>query len=51
MTVVELSAIYAGGVRATQLAAAGRIQGERETLARLDDALRTADAPLLGIWY
>ncbi|MFE6734125.1 GNAT family N-acetyltransferase [Microbacterium sp. NPDC057650] len=51
MTVVELSAIYAGGVRATQLAAAGRIRGDHEMLAGLDDAFRTADAPLLGIWY
>jgi predicted acetyltransferase len=51
MSVAELSAIYAGGVRATQLAAAGRIHGDLEKVAGLDDALRTADASLLGIWY
>ncbi|WP_353112015.1 GNAT family N-acetyltransferase [Microbacterium sp.] len=49
--VVELSAIYAGGVRATQLAAAGRIRTEPAVAAALDDAFRTAEAPLLGIWY
>lgn len=51
MTVVELSAIYAGGVRATQLAAAGRIRGDHDTIASLDDAFRTTEAPTLGIWY
>lgn len=49
--VAELSALYAGGVRATQLAAAGRVQGTPEALASFDDAFRTAEAPLLGIWY
>lgn len=49
--VAELSAIYAGGVRATQLAAAGRIQGDTALIAAIDDAFRTAEAPLLGIWY
>ncbi|MFE6995239.1 GNAT family N-acetyltransferase [Microbacterium sp. NPDC057659] len=51
MTVVELSAIYAGGVRATQLAAAGRIHGDPREIAAIDDAFRTTEAPTLGIWY
>ncbi|UJP11424.1 sterol carrier protein domain-containing protein [Microbacterium sp. KUDC0406] len=49
--VVELSAIYAGGVRATQLAAAGRVHGDPGGIAAIDDAFRTAEAPTLGIWY
>ncbi|WP_309065120.1 GNAT family N-acetyltransferase [Microbacterium sp.] len=51
MGVVELSSLYAGGVRATQLAAAGRILGDAAVLASVDDALRTAQAAALGIWY
>lgn len=51
LSAVELAAFYAGGVRATQLSAAGRVQAAPEALASLDDAFRTADAPLLGIWY
>lgn len=49
--VAELSALYAGGVHATRLAAAGRIQGDPTLIAALDDAFRTVHAPLLGIWY
>lgn len=49
--VEELSAIYAGGVPATQLAAAGRISGSAEAIAALDEAFRTSPAPHLGIWY
>lgn len=49
--VVELSALSVGGVRATQLRAAGRIRAEAAVAASFDDAFRTADAPLLGIWY
>ncbi|MEJ1088897.1 GNAT family N-acetyltransferase [Microbacterium sp. Mu-80] len=49
--VIELSAIYAGGVRATQLAAAGRIHGAGETITAIDEAFRASAAPLLGIWY
>lgn len=51
MSVLELSAMLVGGVRATQLAAAGRIQAESGQAAALDDAFRTEHAPLLGIWY
>lgn len=46
-----LSAIYAGGVSAVRLLAAGRLHATTTTAASLDDAFRTADAPLLGIWY
>ena len=46
-----LSSIYAGGVSAVRLRAAGRLHASTETAAALDDAFRTADAPLLGIWY
>ncbi|MGB4135169.1 MAG: sterol carrier protein domain-containing protein, partial [Microbacterium sp.] len=49
--VAELSALYAGGVRATALAAAGLIAGDAAIMASLDDAFRTAEAPTLGIWY
>ncbi len=51
LSVADLSSLYAGGVRATQLFAAGRILGEAGSLASVDDALRTERAPLLGIWY
>ena len=46
-----LSAMYAGGVTAAQLRAAGRLIASADVAATLDDALRTVDAPLLGIWY
>lgn len=46
-----LSAIYAGGVSAVRLRAAGRLATSAEMAASVDDAFRTADAPLLGIWY
>ncbi|MEV7631245.1 GNAT family N-acetyltransferase [Microbacterium sp. NPDC089318] len=51
MGVVELSAIYAGGVPAAQLAAAGRIQGARTAVDALSTAFLTAPSPFLGIWY
>lgn len=51
MTVAELSAVYVGGVTATQLYAAGRVQGSADAARRLDDAFRAAEAPLLSIWY
>jgi len=49
--VVELSALYAGGVPATQLAAAGRIDGDAAAVAAFSAAFRTQPAPHLGIWY
>ncbi len=49
--VVELSTIYAGGVPASQLAAAGRVHGDGDALSALSRAFLTAPAVLLGIWY
>jgi predicted acetyltransferase len=46
-----LSALYAGGVSAAQLRAAGRLDASAEVAASIDDAFRTAQAPVLGIWY
>ncbi|MFT4260609.1 GNAT family N-acetyltransferase [Microbacterium sp.] len=51
LSVVELSAILVGGVSATHLAAAGRIQADEAVSASVDDAFRAQRAPLLGIWY
>jgi predicted acetyltransferase len=49
--VAELSTVYAGGVPLSQLAAAGRVQGDADAIAALSRALRTDPAPFLGIWY
>lgn len=49
--VAELSTIYAGGVPATQLAAAGRVRGTASAVLELGRAFRTDPAPTLGIWY
>ncbi|QMU97776.1 GNAT family N-acetyltransferase [Microbacterium esteraromaticum] len=49
--VAELSAVYAGGVPAAQLAAAGRIDGDAAAAAALSAAFSTQPAPHLGIWY
>lgn len=51
LDVTALSALYAGGVSAAQLRAAGRMECTAERAASLDDTFRTAEAPLLGIWY
>ncbi|WP_272653690.1 sterol carrier protein domain-containing protein [Microbacterium sp. EF45047] len=51
LSVVELSAAYAGGVPLTQLAAAGRVQGVADAVTALSRAFLTDPAPLLGIWY
>ena len=48
---VELSAIYAGGVPATQLAAAGRVRGDDAAVSALSRAFLTSPSALLGIWY
>ncbi|MFB7250289.1 GNAT family N-acetyltransferase [Microbacterium sp. NPDC056234] len=48
---VTLSALYAGGVSAVQLRAAGRLETQADTAASIDDAFRAAEAPLLAIWY
>lgn len=49
--VVELSTIYAGGVAATQLAAAARIHGDDAAVNALSHAFLTSPSVLLGIWY
>lgn len=46
-----LSALYLGGVSATQLRAAGRLDATAEIAASIDDAFRAVQAPVLGIWY
>lgn len=51
LDVATLSAIYAGGVSATELRAAGRLDATAEVAASIDDAFRSAEAPVLGIWY
>lgn len=51
LDVGTLSALYAGGVSAAQLRAAGRLEATAAVAASLDDAFRAADAPVLGIWY
>lgn len=47
----ELSAIFAGGVPASQLAAAGRVHGEPRAIGALSRAFHTTPAAFLGIWY
>ncbi len=51
LDVATLSALYAGGVSAVQLRAAGRLNVTAEVAASVDDAFRAAEVPLLGIWY
>lgn len=47
----DLSALYAGGVRASQLAAAGLLDAAEEHVTALDRAFFTSPAPALSIWY
>ncbi|MDR6866380.1 putative acetyltransferase [Microbacterium resistens] len=49
--VSTLSALYVGGVRATQLRASALLEASEEVAAALDDAFRGERAPHLGIWY
>lgn len=51
LSVAALSALYAGGVSAVQLRAAGMLTATAEVAASIDDAFRAAEVPLLGIWY
>lgn len=51
LSVVELSAAYAGGETLSRLAAAGRVQGDGAAIAALSHAFSTDPAPTLGIWY
>jgi len=50
--VAELSALFLGGVTATTLAAAGRVQeAEPGAAAFADEILRAGVTPFLSIWY
>lgn len=51
MPVGSLASLLLGGVRATELAAAGLVQGAAEHLGAIDGAFAPAAAPLLDIWY
>jgi predicted acetyltransferase len=51
LDVAALSMLYAGGVSAASLRAAGQLDATAEVAARLDDAFRAVQAPVLGIWY
>ncbi len=51
LDVAALSSAYLGGVPLTQLAAAGRVDGDRTQISALSEALRSPEAPVLSIWY
>nr|WP_236571166.1 sterol carrier protein domain-containing protein [Microbacterium hydrocarbonoxydans] len=51
LDVSELSVIYAGGVRASTLHDAGRLDASAEIVAALDRAFLSSPAPSLDIWY
>lgn len=51
LDVATLSSAYAGGVPLTQLAAAGRVQGDAAAVTALGRALYADPAPTLSIWY
>ncbi|GAB3600899.1 GNAT family N-acetyltransferase [Microbacterium tumbae] len=51
LDISTLSALFAGGVSAARLRAAGRLQAAPAVTEALDDAFRTAEAPVLGLWY
>ncbi|WP_295840446.1 GNAT family N-acetyltransferase [uncultured Microbacterium sp.] len=51
LSVNALSSLLLGGVRATELAAAGLIAGEAAALAEIDRSFEPAMTPLLDIWY
>ncbi|MEV4774360.1 GNAT family N-acetyltransferase [Microbacterium sp. LWH12-1.2] len=51
MGIAALSALYAGGVRASSLHAAGLIRADAEIIDRLDRAFIALPSPSLDIWY
>jgi predicted acetyltransferase len=51
LDVSALSVLYAGGVRAATLHAAGRIDASAETVEALDRAFVSFPTPSLDIWY
>lgn len=51
LDVAALSALLLGGVRATTLAAAGRLVADSATAAWMDEAFAPAATPRLSFWY
>jgi predicted acetyltransferase len=51
MSVGALGSILLGGVRASELAAAGLVRGSTDVLAAVDGAFVPETTPLLDIWY
>lgn len=51
LSVNALASLLLGGVRATELAAAGLVTGEAAVLGAIDGAFAPATTPLLDIWY
>lgn len=51
VSVNALGSLLLGGVRSTELAAAGLVHGDPATLAAVDAAFAPAATPLLDIWY
>ena len=47
----ELAALLLGGVRATTLRAAGRIEGDADAVAALDRSFAAIETPWLALWY
>ena len=51
MPVGSLASLLLGGVRATELATAGLVEGEPHQLGAIDGAFAAEATPLLDIWY
>ncbi|MCW2163876.1 putative acetyltransferase [Microbacterium hydrothermale] len=51
LTVGALGSLLLGGVRASELAAAGLVRGDGGAIAAIDAAFAPAMTPLLDIWY
>ena len=51
LTVGALGSLLLGGVRASELAAAGLVRGDAGAIAAVDAAFAPAMTPLLDIWY
>lgn len=51
LTVGALGSLLLGGVRASELAAAGLVRGDAGAIAAIDAAFAPAMTPLLDIWY
>ncbi|PCE14904.1 hypothetical protein AUC47_01800 [Microbacterium sp. SZ1] len=51
LDVSALSSLYAGGVRASALHGAGRIEADADAVAAIDRSFMSTPAPGLDIWY